>query len=86
MVYPYFEIGRMIVEGKRHGANRAAYGTRLLKELSVYLIKQFGKGYLTENLKLMHHFYVMYSENQLGKQRLLNLKNSPSPVRAVNFP
>ena len=45
MVYAYFEIGRMIMEEEQHGANRAAYGTQLLKELSVYLTKQFGKGY-----------------------------------------
>lgn len=64
MVYAYFEIGRMIVEEEQHGANRAAYGTQLLKELSVYLTEQFGKGYSAENLKLMHitnidewHFY-----------------------------
>lgn len=36
MVYAYFEIGRMIVEEEQHGANRAAYGTQLLKELSAY--------------------------------------------------
>ncbi len=33
--YAYYEIGRMIVEEEQHGENRAAYGTRLLKELSV---------------------------------------------------
>ena len=37
MVYAYFEIGRMIVEEEQHGANRAAYGPQLLKELSLYL-------------------------------------------------
>ena len=64
MVYAYFEIGRMIVEEEQHGANRAAYGTQLLKELSLYLTQQFGKGYSAENLKLMRianieerHFY-----------------------------
>ena len=35
MVYSYFEIGRMIVEEEQHGANRTAYETRLLKELSI---------------------------------------------------
>ena len=54
MIYAYFEIGRMIVEEEQHGANRAAYGTQLLKELSVYFTEQFGKGYSAENLKLMH--------------------------------
>ena len=54
MIYAYFKIGRMIVEEEQHGANRAAYRTQLLKELSVYFTEQFGKGYSAENLKLMH--------------------------------
>ena len=40
MVYAYFEIGQMIVKEEQHGANRAAYGTRLLKELSTYLTEK----------------------------------------------
>lgn len=45
MVYAYFEIGRMIVEEEQHGANRAAYGTQLLKELPAYLKKTSGKAF-----------------------------------------
>ena len=45
MVYAYFEIGRMIVEEEQHGANRAAYGTQLLKELSAYLTKTSAKAF-----------------------------------------
>ena len=45
MVYAYFEIGRMIVEEEQHGANRAAYGKQILKELSAYLTKIYGKGF-----------------------------------------
>ena len=51
MVYAYYEIGRMIVEEEQHGANRAAYGKQLLKELSAYLTDIFGKGFSTTNLK-----------------------------------
>lgn len=48
MVYAYFEIGRMIVEEEQHGANRAAYGTQLLKELSAYLTENMARASLLE--------------------------------------
>lgn len=46
MVYAYFEIGRMIVEEDQQGADRAAYGTQLLKELSAYLTSAMAKVFL----------------------------------------
>lgn len=49
MVYAYYEIGRMIVEEEQRGKKRAAYGTRLLKELSAYLTKNYGKGFSVAN-------------------------------------
>ena len=75
MVYVYFEIGRMIVEEEQHGANRAAYGTRLLKELSAYLTKNFGKGFSVGNLKNIRQFYKVYSEDQIGETVFSQFKN-----------
>ena len=49
MVYAYYEIGRMIVEEEQRGEQRAAYGTQLLKELSIYLTKNYGKGFSVAN-------------------------------------
>lgn len=77
MVYAYFEIGRKIVEEEQHGAKRAAYGTQLLNELSVYLTKNFGKGYSTDNLKLMRRFYVVFSGDQIGETAFPQSKNQP---------
>lgn len=77
MVYAYFEIGRKIVEEEQHGAKRAVYGTQLLNELSVYLTKNFGKGYSTDNLKLMRRFYVVYSGDQIGETAFPQSKNLP---------
>ena len=42
MVYAYYEIGRMIVEEEQQGENRAAYGKRLLQELSEHLTRLYG--------------------------------------------
>ena len=65
-VYAYYEIGRKIVEEEQNGENRAAYGRQLLKELSKFLTKNYGKGYSAENLKLMWRFYMVYSQDQIG--------------------
>jgi predicted nuclease of restriction endonuclease-like (RecB) superfamily len=62
MVYTYFEIGRMIVEDEQQGNNRAAYGKRVLVELSKRLTEEFGKGFSVENLDRMRYFYNVYSE------------------------
>ena len=80
MVYAYFEIGRMIVEEEQHGANRAAYGTQLLKELSAYMTKNFGKGFSVGNLKNIRQFYKVYS----GDQILANSRIFPPPVWGGN--
>ena len=77
MVYAYYEIGRQIVEEEQHGANRAAYGTQLLKELSLYLTQQFGKGYSAENLKLMRRFYMVYSQDQIGETVFTQFEDLP---------
>ena len=54
----------MIVEEEQKGKARAAYGGKLLKDLSAKLTDRFGKGWSVENLTLMRKFYLVYS-NQL---------------------
>ncbi len=53
-----FEIGRRIVEREQHGAERAAYGKALLKELSAALTREFGRGFSRTNLEYMRRFYL----------------------------
>lgn len=67
MVYAYYKIGRMIVEEEQHGENRAAYGAKLLKELSAYLTQTFGKGFSVGNLKNIRQFYQVYSKDVNGE-------------------
>ena len=85
MVYAYFEIGRMIVEEEQHGANRAAYGTQLLKELSAYLTKNFGKGFSVGNLKNIRQFYKVYSEDQIGETVFSQFGNLPAVSTGRKF-
>jgi len=75
MVYTYFEIGRMIVEEEQNGKERAAYGKQLLKDLSIRLNTDFGKGFSVTNLQQMKNFYNVY-----GKQQTLSVNSEE-----VNF-
>lgn len=85
MVYAYFEIGKMIVEEEQHGASRAAYGTQLLKELSAYLTKTFGKGFSVGNLKNIRQFYKVYSEDQIGETVFSQFGNLPAVSTGRKF-
>ena len=66
MVYAYFEIGRLIVEEEQMGNERAAYGKKLISELSSRLSRDFGKGYSATNLKQMRKFYKVYCDMPNG--------------------
>ncbi len=85
MVYAYFEIGRMIVEEEQHGANRAAYGTKLLKELSAYLTEQYGKGFSVGNLKNIRQFYKVYANDQIGETVFSQFENFPAVSTGRKF-
>ena len=56
-----FEIGRRIVEHEQKGEKRAEYGAGLLKELSVRLTEEFGKGFSVANLQLMRLFFIEFA-------------------------
>ncbi len=85
MVYAYFEIGRMIVEEEQRGEKRAAYGTQLLKELSAYLTKNYGKGFSVGNLKNIRQFYKVYSVDQIGETVFSQFENLPSVSTGRKF-
>lgn len=60
MVETYWQIGRRIVEEEQGGKHRAAYGERLIENLSKYLNAEFGKGFSEANLQNMRKFYLCY--------------------------
>ena len=55
-----WELGRHIVEFEQAGATRAAYGQRLLSQLSHALTAEFGKGFDERNLRHMRSFYQSF--------------------------
>ncbi|EXF91290.1 hypothetical protein HK44_019460 [Pseudomonas fluorescens HK44] len=52
-----WQIGRHIVEFEQNGAERAAYGKRLLPTLAKVLTTEFGKGFDSSNLRYMRLFF-----------------------------
>ena len=85
MVYTYYEIGKMIVEEEQNGEQRAEYGQYVLKNLSAYLTENFGKGYSTDNLKLMRKFYTIYSHDAIGETVFPQSENLPSTETGRKF-
>lgn len=55
-----WQIGRHIVEFEQEGAERAAYGKRLLPTLAKLLTAEFGKGFDERNLRHMRDFYQTF--------------------------
>ena len=85
MVYAYYEIGRRIYEEEQQGKERADYGKYLLKELSEYLLKKFGKGFSVTNLKQMRKFYLTYMNDQIGQTVSDRFPNLPTVSSGRKF-
>ena len=69
MVLAYWQIGKMIVE-KQGGSPRADYGDGLIKELSIQMTKDFGKGFIERNLRFMRQFYLIFSKRNALRTEL----------------
>ena len=70
MVHTYWDIGQMIVEEEQAGEKRAVYGQQQLKELSLRLTQDLGKGFSVSNLKNMRQFYLMYPNRHAVRSEL----------------
>ena len=55
----YWNIGKLIVEAQG-GSSRAKYGNELIKEWSVNLTQNYGKGYNYTNLSRFRQFYLLF--------------------------
>lgn len=61
MVLAYWLIGREIVQEVQGGKERAAYGRRVIQELSQRLGERYGRGFSVTNLKAFRLFYQTYA-------------------------
>ncbi len=66
MIESYWLVGKRIVEEELNGEKRAAYGEEVVKQLSVALTVEFGKGFSYSNLKNFKQFYLTFPELQKG--------------------
>lgn len=77
MVYTYYGIGKYIVEDEQNGYERAAYGKKVLKQLSEQLCAEYGNGWTVDTLKRCRFFYKAYSPYQIGATPLPQLNEVP---------
>jgi hypothetical protein len=66
MVDTYWLIGKRIVEEEQQGKERAGYGQELIKNLSIELQSEFGKGFSVANLKNFRQFYLTFAGDKKG--------------------
>lgn len=65
MIEAYWKIGKQIVLQEQKGEKRANYGEYLLKELSISLTQEFGKGFSSANLRNFRQFYLTYPDENI---------------------
>ncbi|SNX60583.1 Predicted nuclease of restriction endonuclease-like (RecB) superfamily, DUF1016 family [Nitrosomonas ureae] len=65
MVEAYWLIGRRIVEEEQFGQHKAQYGKRLIEDLSVALMADFGKGFSYANLYNCRQFYLTFPDQEI---------------------
>jgi len=82
-VFANFGIGRLIVEYEQTGKKRAAYGQKVLDELSVRLTKEFGRGFSEDNLSNMRKFYMVYREQKQISETVSRKLAIPEDVQAI---
>jgi predicted nuclease of restriction endonuclease-like (RecB) superfamily len=62
MVQAYWLMGKRIVEEEQKGEQKASYGEALLKNLSIALTAELGKGFTYANLRNFRQFYLTYPD------------------------
>mgnify|MGYP005627238149 FL=1 len=70
MVACYWQIGRLIIEEEQRGETRAVYGKGLIKELSIKLSAEFGRGFDKSNLWNMRAFFLCFPKIDAVRREL----------------
>lgn len=74
----------MIVVDEQQGKKRAGYAEETLKNLSLDLTKEFGKGYSERNLENMRKFFLLYSAKI--SQTMSAKSETASRISQTTFP
>jgi predicted nuclease of restriction endonuclease-like (RecB) superfamily len=67
MVEAYWLTGKRIVEEEQHGEKRAEYGKEIIKNVSIELTKEFGKGFSERSIRQYRQFFQMFPELSFDK-------------------
>lgn len=62
MVLAYWLIGREIVQELQGGDKRAAYGKKVIEDLSARLTERYGEGFSQGNLQFFRRFHLAYRD------------------------
>ena len=73
MVEAYWKIGERIVLEEQNGADRAAYGKEIIKNLSLELTNEFGAGFGERNIRNFRQFYLMFQDLEIWKSVISKL-------------
>jgi len=88
MVETYYKVGELIIEFEQQGETRAKYAASTLKDLSVKLTKEFGKGFSVDNLENMRKFYIAYKISETLSRKSSSksiIQKSETLSRKFNF-
>ena len=70
MLRAYWNVGREIIEEEQKGHDRAKYGKGIIKDLSIRLSKEYGRGFTETNLKYMRQFYQTFGNSHALRDEL----------------
>ena len=59
----YYDVGKLLIEAQG-GETRAKYGNQLIKDYSIKLTSELGKGYSVTTLKYMRSFFLLVQKSQ----------------------
>lgn len=70
MLRAYWNVGREIIVEEQKGQDRAKYGRGLIRDLSIRLTKEYGRGFNETNLKYMRQFYLTFKKRHALRDEL----------------
>lgn len=67
MVDAYWQVGKRIVEQEQKGAHHAEYGEYVMRQLSLSLTAELGKGFSERSLREYRQFYLAFSSDEIWR-------------------
>jgi predicted nuclease of restriction endonuclease-like (RecB) superfamily len=80
MVLAYWLIGREILQEIQGGKERAAYGKKVIKELSQRLGERYGRGFSVTNLQNFRLFHLTYASRMPEIQHIRCVKSEETSI------